>query len=126
MGASYGSLVSTNIESWTNPEVVPKMTDKPKHDANFGFSNERASRGFSFLVFFFDVLVYNFRVYLYVVFQEIKVSEEEMYWANIPPNKRDYCAQFLIELTRCRKQHFPFLAQCAHHRHDWDNCQNEE
>ena len=45
MGASYGTLVSTIAESWTNPEVVPKPTDKPKHDLNMGFSNERTQRG---------------------------------------------------------------------------------
>ena len=45
MGASYGTLVSTVVESWTNPEVVPKPTDKPKHDTSMGFSNERTQRG---------------------------------------------------------------------------------
>jgi hypothetical protein len=53
MGASYGTLVSTVVESWTNPDVVPKTTDKPKHDPSFGFSNERTTRGFSYIFFSF-------------------------------------------------------------------------
>ena len=49
-----------------------------------------------------------------------------MYWAKIPPNMRDYCAQYLIELAKCRKENYPFLGQCGHIKHEWDHCQNEE
>lgn len=59
-------------------------------------------------------------------YKEIKVSDEDLYWAKIPPNKRDYCAHHLLELVRCRKQNYPFLGECSHYKHDWDNCQNEE
>ena len=49
-----------------------------------------------------------------------------MYWAKLKPNRRDYCAEHLIELQRCRKLNYPFLTKCEHYKHDWDHCQNEE
>jgi hypothetical protein len=63
MGASYGTLVSTVVESWTNPDVVPKTTDKPKHDPTFGFSNERTPRGFSYTFFPFIYLEEDWRFF---------------------------------------------------------------
>ena len=56
----------------------------------------------------------------------LNLTEEEMYWAKLPPNKRDYCAQHLMDLQRCRKENFPFVGKCSHYKHEWDECQNQE
>ncbi len=68
MGASYGTLVSTVVESWTNPDVVPKTTDKPKHDPTFGFSNERTPRGFSYTFFSIHLFRRGLALFLFVKF----------------------------------------------------------
>jgi hypothetical protein len=59
-------------------------------------------------------------------FKEIKVTEEEMYLAKIPANRRDYCGHHLIDLMKCKRENFPFLSRCEHYTHEWNNCQNEE
>ena len=56
----------------------------------------------------------------------LNLTEEDMYWAKLPSNKRDYCAQHLIDLQRCRKENFPFVGKCSHYKHEWDECQNQE
>ena len=48
MGANYGTLVSTVVESWKNPELFTLTTEKPKHEPTLGFSNERTPRGLFF------------------------------------------------------------------------------
>ena len=45
MGNADSQFFATVYESWTNPEVVPKPTDKPKFDSNYGFKSERTERG---------------------------------------------------------------------------------
>jgi len=55
-----------------------------------------------------------------------KYTEEDMYWAKLAPNKRDYCGEFLIDLQRCRRENYPFLGKCEHFKHEWDHCQNQE
>ena len=57
---------------------------------------------------------------------EIKATEEEMYLARIPVNRRDYCGHFLIELAKCKRENFPFNKRCDHEVHEWHNCQSEE
>lgn len=46
MGGATSQYISTVTESWTNPEVVPKTIENPKHDPMYGFKEERAERGF--------------------------------------------------------------------------------
>lgn len=58
--------------------------------------------------------------------KEIKTTEEEMYLAKIPANRRDYCGQHLIELAKCKRENFPFYSKCEHEVHEWNHCQNEE
>ena len=101
MGNATSQYLSTSYESWTNPSVVPSVEEKSTRDPLYGFQGERKER-------------------------VAAVSEEDMYWAKIEPNKRDYCAQHLMDLQRCRKQNYPFLAQCEHYKHEWDHCQNED
>ena len=45
MGGAQSSYFNTITESWTNPDVVPKISDKPKHDSLYGFKSEREERG---------------------------------------------------------------------------------
>ena len=45
---ALSSYTFTTLEGITNPEVLPKMTDRPKYDANLGFTEERQQRGFIF------------------------------------------------------------------------------
>ncbi|CAF1032997.1 unnamed protein product [Brachionus calyciflorus] len=100
MGGSTSQYLSTVTESWSQPNVVPSVDDKPKHDAQYGFNNEREPR-------------------------ERKATEDDLYWARIPPKRRDYCADHLIEFQRCRKLNYPFMYKCEHYKHEWDHCQNE-
>jgi hypothetical protein len=54
MGNADSQFFSTVYESWTNPEVVPKSTDKPKFDPNYGFKSERTERGMKLFIIFFQ------------------------------------------------------------------------
>lgn len=45
MGAASSQYVSTFTESWTHPNVVPSVVDKPKHDPLEGFESGRQERG---------------------------------------------------------------------------------
>ena len=45
MGGSTSQYLATVTESWSQPNVVPSIEDKPKHDALYGFQNEREPRG---------------------------------------------------------------------------------
>ena len=55
-----------------------------------------------------------------------KATEEDMYLAKIPANRRDYCGHFLIDLQRCYRENFPFNGKCEHYVHEWNECQSEE
>ncbi len=44
-GNASRSYFSTVYESWTHPEFCPPVTEKPKNDPQFGFSEERQPRG---------------------------------------------------------------------------------
>ncbi|RNA26793.1 NADH dehydrogenase [ubiquinone] 1 beta subcomplex subunit 7 [Brachionus plicatilis] len=101
MGSSTSQYILTFTESWTQPNVVPSVVDKPKHDPLEGFESGRQER-------------------------VRKATDEDLYWAKIPPNRRDYCADHLIEYQRCRKLNYPFLSECEHYKHEWDHCQNED
>lgn len=49
MGSADSTFYSTVIDSWRNPELMPKVTDKPRHDPNYGFQEQRTERGFLFI-----------------------------------------------------------------------------
>lgn len=51
MGSGTSQYISTFTESWSNPNVIPNVTDRPKHDPLEGFDSGREERGFSFIVF---------------------------------------------------------------------------
>ena len=70
--------------------------------------------------------ILNFKCYFGHSNIEIKATEEQMYLAKIPANRRDYCGQFLIDLAKCKRDNFPFYSKCEHEIHEWNNCQNKE
>jgi hypothetical protein len=57
MGNADSTYYSTIVDAWKHPDLVPKVTDKPKFDPNYGFAEERTPRGFNaadrFLLFGF-------------------------------------------------------------------------
>lgn len=53
MGNADSTYYSTVFESWRTPELVPKVTDKPKHDPNYGFKETRTERGLILLFLLF-------------------------------------------------------------------------
>ncbi len=42
--------LKTIFQSWTNPELVPKVTDKPRYDADYGFAEPNPIRGISLML----------------------------------------------------------------------------
>lgn len=53
-------------------------------------------------------------------------TQEELEAANVPLERRDYCAHYYLEFMRCRHEKFPWVAGCKHELHDYDNCQYNE
>jgi len=58
MGNADSQFFATVYESWTNPEVVPKPTDKPKFDPNYGFKSERTERGIQIFLVSFQTMFF--------------------------------------------------------------------
>ncbi len=48
MGNADSTNFRTIYQSWTQPELVPKVTDKPKFDVDYGFAEPNPVRGFYF------------------------------------------------------------------------------
>ena len=121
MGNADSTYFSTVIDSWKNPDLVPKVTDKPKHEPNYGFAESRAERGYSLL----NLVWLEPKKTLIFLNTVAKASEEDMYYARIPANRRDYCGNLLIDLQRCKRENYPFVGRCEHYVHEWNDCQNE-
>lgn len=45
MGNADSTNYSTMYKSWVTPELVPKVTDKPKFDVDLGFEEPKPARG---------------------------------------------------------------------------------
>lgn len=56
----------------------------------------------------------------------MKVSEEELEAAGIPPKDRDYCAHFLVDFYKCRRKNFPWVLSCKPEKHTWEQCEYDE
>lgn len=54
------------------------------------------------------------------------VSEETLKSARILPKYRDYCSDYLIEYHQCRYKYMPMLYKCAHEKHNYLNCEQQE
>ncbi|CAH1773501.1 unnamed protein product [Owenia fusiformis] len=85
------------ISTYTNPDSMPRYQEPPTFDPLLGFPEGRKER-------------------------VMQVTEEEMLAMNISKNQRDYCVHKLMEYKKCRNEKFPYVASCAHERHDWDLC----
>ncbi|CAL1682352.1 unnamed protein product [Lasius platythorax] len=89
-----GNYIATYI---THPDTMPVPDGPPTFDPMLGFPNGRKPR-------------------------EMKISEEDMIAAHIPPDQRDYCAHKYLELHECKRIHYPFMIKCAHKKHEYHAC----
>ena len=53
-------------------------------------------------------------------------TQEQMNLAQLPVEQRDYCAQHLMKLMKCKRDNWPNFLACKHERHDWDYCEHQE
>ncbi|XP_020634179.1 NADH dehydrogenase [ubiquinone] 1 beta subcomplex subunit 7 [Pogona vitticeps] len=51
---------------------------------------------------------------------------QQMVDAQIPLEQRDYCAHYLIQYMKCRRDKFPNIFGCKHEKHDWDYCEYQD
>lgn len=49
--------------------------------------------------------------------------QEELNEAQIPLAWRDYCADLLIPLNKCRRANFWWPSSCEHEKHAYEKCQ---
>ncbi|CAG5039914.1 unnamed protein product [Parnassius apollo] len=89
------------LGSYNARNVDLYMDDKPTFNHQDGFSFERKQR-------------------------EMIAREEDLISARIPPAKRDYCAHYLLEYQQCRYKNMPMLYRCAHEKHDYLNCEQQD
>ncbi|KAK9500158.1 hypothetical protein O3M35_001472 [Rhynocoris fuscipes] len=82
-------------------DVTPHPTQQSKYDPLYGFPDGRKEK-------------------------EMIASEEEMYSAKIPLDKRDYCAHVLLNYLKCRKEQWPWVYKCHHEKHDYLHCEYNE
>uniref|UniRef100_A0A8R2LVJ6 NADH dehydrogenase [ubiquinone] 1 beta subcomplex subunit 7 n=1 Tax=Bombyx mori TaxID=7091 RepID=A0A8R2LVJ6_BOMMO len=52
--------------------------------------------------------------------------EQDLISARIPVKYRDYCAHLLLDYNVCRYKHMPLLYRCAHERHAYLNCEQQD
>ena len=57
---------------------------------------------------------------------EMRATADEMREAKLPLDYRDYCANLLIPLNKCRRQTLYAPWKCEHERHEYEKCQYEE
>lgn len=130
------------------------MDDKPTFDPQAGFDFERKQRGIYLKdaskistfcttdhIFIYSILSYYFKRYFcyyiivsfrldssnsLLVITVMPVSEEALISAKIPPKYRDFCADHLLEYQICRYNKMPLLYKCAHEKHNYLNCEQQE
>ncbi|XP_074642869.1 NADH dehydrogenase [ubiquinone] 1 beta subcomplex subunit 7-like [Tubulanus polymorphus] len=85
----------------SHPDTTPNYKEEPTFDAMYGFPNGRKER----------VCI---------------ASYEEMQAANLPLDKRDYCAHLYIDFMRCKKENMPWNIKCKHELHEWETCQHND
>nr|XP_053632556.1 NADH dehydrogenase [ubiquinone] 1 beta subcomplex subunit 7-like [Cherax quadricarinatus] len=81
-----------------DPAVTPDHTKGPTFDPLYGYPGGRKER----------VMI---------------ATLEEMESAQLPLNKRDYCAHLAIDHRACRQRVWPFTYKCAHEKHTYLNCE---
>ncbi|CAH1395689.1 unnamed protein product [Nezara viridula] len=93
--------ISTGINYKLHPDEVPAFNQASKFDPNFGFPNGRKEK-------------------------VMKATEDEMYSAKIPLDKRDYCAHLLLDFLACRSKNYPLVVKCHHEKHHYLECEYKE
>ncbi|KAK0075991.1 hypothetical protein PV325_006054 [Microctonus aethiopoides] len=83
------------------PDVTPVGDTEPTFDPLYGFPKGRKPR----------VMV---------------ATEQEMIAAQVPRERRDYCAHHYINLQRCRVDVMPWTIKCGREKHAWDLCYYED
>lgn len=53
-------------------------------------------------------------------------TDAEMESAKLELGDRDYCAHLLISYNSCRKEVWPWVYQCGHEKHEYQQCEYEE
>lgn len=53
-------------------------------------------------------------------------TQEQMNLAQLPLEQRDFCAQHLLKLMKCKRDNWPNFLACKHEKHDWDYCEHQE
>lgn len=53
-------------------------------------------------------------------------TPEQMESAKLEVADRDYCAHLLISYNACRKEVWPWVYQCHHEKHEYQQCEYEE
>ncbi|KAL0277076.1 UNVERIFIED_CONTAM: hypothetical protein PYX00_004483 [Menopon gallinae] len=96
-----GNLQAIQYIHWKKPEDLPDTDGKPSFNPQFGFDKPRKKR----------VMV---------------ATEEEMKAAQLPLDKRDYCAHLLINFESCRRTYWPFPVMCKPEKHMYLNCEHED
>ncbi|KAF3844108.1 hypothetical protein F7725_016156 [Dissostichus mawsoni] len=51
--------------------------------------------------------------------REMVATQDQMNLAQLPLEQRDYCAQHLLKLMKCKRDNWPNFLACKHERHDW-------
>ncbi|XP_022110399.1 NADH dehydrogenase [ubiquinone] 1 beta subcomplex subunit 7-like isoform X1 [Acanthaster planci] len=85
----------------TNRDTAPDLYNLPTFDPLYGFPEGRQER----------VMV---------------ATQEEMMKAQVPLDRRDYCAHLYIAWQRCRRDNFPNVFACKHSKHEYDRCEYED
>jgi len=101
MGNTFGMMPNNGVSLYFHPDVTPHPLKEPKNDPLLGFDNGRKERS-------------------------VKTSEQEMYSAKIPIADRDYCIDYLMTFRDCRKDNWPYAANCEHEKHAYLTCQYED
>ncbi|KAK5866262.1 hypothetical protein PBY51_020468 [Eleginops maclovinus] len=84
----------------TETDTEPDPTKKYEFEPQFGFEEREA--------------------------REMVASQEHMNLAQLPLEQRDYCAQHLLKLMKCKRDNWPNFLACKHERHDWDYCEHQD
>ncbi|XP_006900826.1 PREDICTED: NADH dehydrogenase [ubiquinone] 1 beta subcomplex subunit 7 [Elephantulus edwardii] len=56
--------------------------------------------------------------------REMVATQQQMNDAQLPLALRDYCAHYLIQLLKCKRNNFPNFLACKHQKHDWEYCEH--
>lgn len=53
-------------------------------------------------------------------------TEDEMKAAQVPLDRRDYCAHLYINFKSCERNYYPFIVMCKPEKHMYLDCEYEE